>query len=283
MIEQTAKARSLALAASVACVAVSACAGVTGVSPSAGLTPGAKYVALGSSYAAGPGIEPQEMPATRCTRSTANYAHQFAQLRNLMLVDVSCGGARTKDLLEPWKELPPQLDSVTPDTRLVTITIGGNDVGYIGYLVRASMCSAGGATSCNQPPPTEAAWEALAQSIRRVAAEVKQRAPNARVIFVNYVSVLPATGSCAAVGMTPALAEGNRAIARRLAEVTATAARDSGAELLDAATLSQAHDACSATPWIGGYAGPDGKMSRVPFHPNKDGMTAIAGALAGMK
>jgi len=272
--------RARTLAASVACWLVAACA-TPGAAPSSStLTPGARYVALGSSYAAGPGIDPQEAPATRCTRSTANYAHQLARLRSLDLVDVSCGGARTKDLLAPWKELPAQLDAVTPDARLVTVTIGGNDVGYIGYLVRASFCTKRGGQSCDLAPPPETTWAALADSMRQVAAEVKRRAPHARLVFVNYLTVLPETGSCAAVAMTPALANVNRAIARRLTEVTADAARASGAELFDAGAVSKGHDACSATPWTVGYAGPDGKLAKVPFHPNIEGMTTIAGALA---
>ena len=43
-------------------------------------------------------------------------------------------------VLAPWNELPAQIDAVTPDTRLVTITIGGNDLNYIGNLFMVGRC-----------------------------------------------------------------------------------------------------------------------------------------------
>ena len=72
---------------------------------------GAKYVNMGSSFAAGPSIMPAEIPTTRCGRSAQNYAHQLASRHNLSLVDVSCGGSTTAHLLGPWNELAPQLDA----------------------------------------------------------------------------------------------------------------------------------------------------------------------------
>ena len=72
---------------------------------------GAHYVAMGSSFAAGPGVgTPAETPTDRCSRSAANYAQQLARKRNLHLTDVSCGGATTAHVLGPWNELPAQVD-----------------------------------------------------------------------------------------------------------------------------------------------------------------------------
>jgi hypothetical protein len=64
------------------------------------LSPQARYVAMGSSFAAGPGVTaPADTPANRCARSADNYAHQLARKLNLQLVDVSCSGAKTDNLL----------------------------------------------------------------------------------------------------------------------------------------------------------------------------------------
>ncbi|HMC94522.1 MAG TPA: GDSL-type esterase/lipase family protein, partial [Polyangia bacterium] len=96
---------------------------------------GPRYVAMGSSYAAGPGItRPADDPPDRCGRSADNYAHQLARRRGLDLADVSCGGAVTASILAPWNGHPAQIDAVTPATSLVTVTIGGNDVGLIAGL-----------------------------------------------------------------------------------------------------------------------------------------------------
>ena len=247
------------------------------------LAPGAHYVAMGSSFAAGPGITaPADQPPNRCTRSADNYAHQLARRRGLTLTDVSCGGATTAHLLGPWGELPPQLDALRPDTRLVTVTIGGNDVGYIGGLSRASCLSRAGATvgACPQvPAPTEQAWQGLADAMRRVAQEVRRRSPTARLVFVEYPAVLPEQGTCARTPISVEQADASRRVAARLAMLTAQIAREAGAAVLPVAALSSGHDACSAAPWTTGWFTPGEPPVRVPYHPNLQGMTAVADAL----
>jgi lysophospholipase L1-like esterase len=267
------------------------------------LAPSARYVAMGSSFAAGPGVTVSaDRPATRCTRSRDNYARQLARLRQLDLVDVSCGGATSAHLLGPWNELAPQIDALTADTALVTITIGGNDVGYVGRLFTAScsggsdllasaaaICKgmaarqqAGGAAVSLPPIPTEAAWATLAASLDRVTEEVRRRAPRARLIFVDYVTLLPTGALCPQVPLNADDAASARATARRLAQETASAAKRAGAETLRVSALSQAHDACAAVPWANGFVPRQGSAPFAPYHPNLAGMTAIATALDRM-
>ena len=98
---------------------------------------------MGSSYAAGAGMGPlQQGSPERCLRTTNNYPSLLAKRLSLRLTDVSCGGATTTHLLSAWNELPAQLDAVTDATRLVTVTIGGNDINYMGALFGGS-CRAG--------------------------------------------------------------------------------------------------------------------------------------------
>jgi len=255
-------------------------------SRSATLLPGSHYVAMGSSFAAGPGITRVEpgSPA-RCTRSRDNYAHQLARRRGFRLTDVSCGGATTSHLLGPWNELPAQLDALRADTRLVTVTVGGNDLGYMGVLFGAScrsMLGAGG-----EPPeqcrpyaqPTEPDYAGVAERLRLIAEQVRRRAPNAQLVFVDYVTVLPLAGHCAAVPLPDADADLARAIDLRLRQITAQVARDAGARLLQAGDLTREHHACATDPWINGYVRPDPASTVVGFHPRLAGMTAVADAL----
>jgi hypothetical protein len=89
---------------------------VTGPARAAGLPEGATYVAMGSSYAAGPGITTAapDSPA-RCGQSADNYPRQLARRLKLKLVDRSCGGATTADVLKTGPlGLPPQVDGLTP-------------------------------------------------------------------------------------------------------------------------------------------------------------------------
>lgn len=262
-------------------LALAGCA-QTGARPGAmRLAAGDRYVAMGSSFTAGPGVTTPADDVRRCARSVDNYPQQLARLRGLNLTDVSCSGAKTAHVLGPWDELAPQLDAVTADTKLVTMTIGGNDVGYIGGLIGAS-CARDPAPSRPCPPMVpapEAAWQALDTAMTRIAAEVKRRAPAARLVFVEYPAALPAQGVCADAPMSVQQAAAGRAVAARLAALTRAVAARAQVDLLPVATLSKGHDACAAAPWITGYPRAGGPKVLVPFHPNLAGMTAQAQAL----
>ena len=257
---------------------------------------GSRYVAMGSSFAAGPGVtKSADEPPTRCSRSTDNYAHQLARKRKLQLVDVSCGGATTAHILGRWNDLAPQVDAVTPDTRLVTVTIGGNDLGYIGSLY-ASSCS--GAEPAQQPSfcrpragvdsearsralaaPTEEAWAALEARLEAIATEVRLRSPAAELVFVDYLTVLPETELCSQTPLSKEAAAQARATAKRLAELTAAVAQRTKARIVRASQMSIGHDACSTDPWVTGFIAPAGGERFAPYHPNLRGMAALADAL----
>lgn len=243
------------------------------------LPAGSKYVALGSSFAAGPGIPPYEPTApARCTRSVHNYAHQLAARRGLILTDATCSGATSAAVLDAWKEVPAQIDAVDADTRLVTITIGGNDVAYIGNLMSLSCQVAGRKADPCWPVkwPTDTDVTRMQDGLRRIADAVRARAPSALLVFVDYPTVLPATGTCDATPLPDGIADRSRATAERLAAATAQVAREKEARLIQASELSRDHDACAADPWMVGYpAGPGGAA----YHPNLAGMKAVAAAL----
>jgi hypothetical protein len=89
----------------------------------------AEYVALGDSYAAGVGAF-SYLPGTvasKCYRATDGYAEKIAAAANLSLDFPACNGAKIHDLMEGKKA---QLREVGVDTQLVTLSIGGNDVGF---------------------------------------------------------------------------------------------------------------------------------------------------------
>ncbi len=60
------------------------------------------YVALGDSYASGPGIPEQRADPIGCQRSTHNYPALLAQALGIRdYTDISCGGAKTDDMTAP--------------------------------------------------------------------------------------------------------------------------------------------------------------------------------------
>lgn len=270
------------LAALAAVLALSACAHMQ-----TGLTKGARYVAMGSSYAAGTGINGIK-PGTpqRCGRSASNYATLLAGKLGLILEDQTCGGATTAHILGAWNELPAQIEAVNADTRLVTVTIGGNDVNYVGNLYAAS-CSGEGFSvqGVKRPcptlrPPTAEAYAKLEANLRAVAREVHRRAPKAQLVFVQYVKLVP-DNPCAEARLSPEGALVNREIGEKLAKVTTRAAEAEGALVLAADQLSRGHTLCDADKWSVGIrmGGPE---APAPWHPTAAGHAAIAAELERM-
>ena len=251
------------------------------------------YVALGSSFAAGPGVgdpAPSGMPG--CARSAQNYAHLFAAKRGLRLVDASCSGATTRNLLEAGQfGGARQLDAVTPDAALVTVTIGGNDVGYLGALVSRSCAvdparlpEPSRAVACRPPPSaseTDAAFARLPAAFDAVLREVRARAPGAQVVVVSYLRILPEQGDCPAIAkLSDVDAATLRTVAASLADATRAAAGRAHVRLVDVDRLSAGHDACAVSPWVAGFApGPPGVWRQASYHPNAAGMRAVAEAL----
>lgn len=246
-----------------------------------------QYVAMGSSFAAGPAItQAAENSPWFCARSRDNYAHQLARLRGLSLVDVSCGGATTHGILgRGLLMLPPQIDAVSAETELVTLTIGGNDIGYLANLM-AMGCDAQtpwllrktGACRVRSPAEMEQELPALRERLLSSIDAIRARAPQARIVLVNYQTILPEHGSCARLGIDEQQATQMRGIAGKLAQVTAQAAQARGVLLMDAAALTREHDACAPEPWINGMH-PAAGLLGAPLHPMLSGMTAVAQAL----
>ena len=239
---------------------------------------GAKYVALGSSFAAGPGILPTESGSPAgCARSTHNYANQIAAALSLNLVDATCSGATTANVLTTAQNgVAPQINAVTSDTRLVTMTIGGNDVNYLGSIGTFS-CQDSGGTNCGTVDE-QAITTGLTTVGSRIAAvidAVHSRAPQAKVVVVDYQTILPTSGAlCDGVPLSDAHAAFERNLRDQLDAATVTAAADHNATLVDVASASVDHNACAADPWIEKYRVATGKTA---YHPMLSGMTNVAG------
>ena len=243
-----------------------------------------RYVALGSSMAAGPGIRPGAPGAPFGSgRSARNYAHLVAEQLDLNLLDVTFSGATTAHVLaERQRGARPQIEALDGSEELVTITIGGNDVGYVPLLMAAMfprparLLPAIGALF--DRAARERALDGVGDSLRAVGAAVRERAPRARVVFVDYLTLLPPDGT-PAPPLSAADAELGRHVAARLEEATAAAAQATGCELVPAGQASRQHHGWSAEPWAVGAGWPL-PWRPAPFHPNAAGMRSVAGLLA---
>lgn len=261
-----------------------------GGGPAGGEVPGrTTYVALGDSYTAGPLI-PNQLPGPwGCLRSSQDYPHLVARSLGQLLVDVSCSGAATVDMTAPQRVRggtnAPQLHSVHRDTRLVTIGIGGNDIGFAEIAETCATLIPLG-TPCQRRYAASGGDEIsrrIAETGPKVAAvldEIHRRAPLAKVFVVGYPAVFPDIG----VGCWPVMpyAYGDvpylRAKEKELNAMLAAQASSGRATYVDAYGPSIGHDACAlpGTRWVE----PVVPLSlAAPVHPNALGMAGAAAAV----
>jgi len=230
--------------------------------------------------AAGPGIRPGAPGAPFASgRSARNYAHLVAEQLRLDLVDVTFSGATTAHVLtERQRSAAPQIEVLAGSEEVVTITIGGNDVGYVRLLMAASLPAvAQRLPALRELLDRDSRLQALggiSAALHTVGSAVRRRSPQARVIFVDYLTLLPAPGQ-PTKPLRPEHADLCRLVARRLEEATAEAADATGCELVRAADASRDHHGWSTEPWTTAAGWPL-PWRPAPFHPNAAGMRAVA-------
>lgn len=239
-----------------------------------------RYVAMGSSFASGP--ESNKRGPSNCGRSQDNYPNKFADSLGYRLVDVTCAGSTTSEILGPSKRYhkPAQIDAVTSDTDVVTITTGGNDVGYIGRLgiqscvnlamagTRPLRCNANRVPS---PAPTPASFVSVEQRMEQIARAVKARAPKAKIVFVDYPPVVSvADVACTKLPLAPWEIVEAGVVADSLAAATARAAHATGSILVQPSQAGKKHTVCSPDPWLQGFPGTP------PYHPTEAGKDGVA-------
>lgn len=243
-----------------------------------------RYVSLGDSYTAAPQTAPNAAGSLDgCIQSEVNYPHQVAESLDVAdHTDVSCTAATTDDLLAPQvlddgTEAPAQLDAIDEDTTLVTLGIGGNDIGFADVIVDC-LAPAVDAEPCrgeidHGPDGMSARIEATAPAVAEVLASIAERAPHAEVYVVGYPSIFPASGSCfETVPFTEADVAYLHGVESELNAMLAVEADRAGATFVDTEWSSAAHSACApaGTRWIEGIAP---EADAMPFHPNELGAT----------
>jgi lysophospholipase L1-like esterase len=251
----------------------------------------ANWAGLGDSYAAGPLIPNQQLNPLGCLRSDRNFAHLAAASLGRSLADVSCSGAKTDDMtapqdVTPGPANPPQFNALTADTQIVTLQIGGNDIGFTSILQNCATANPF-AHPCrdkyvvNGRDTLADKIAATAPKVAAVLQGIHARSPDARVFVVNYAAILPETGSgCwpqVPIGFTdvPYL----RGVEKNLNAMLAQQAAANGARIVDDYTASIGRDACrsATTRWVEPLVPGN---AAAPFHPNARGEAGIAAVVA---
>lgn len=245
------------------------------------------YVALGDSFTSGPLIPNQTGEPLGCLRSDRNYPAVVApQAGPTEFRDVSCGGASTRHMFESHDVLngpnPPQLDALDEDTELVTLGIGGNDIGFGGIIESCSSLLPFGSPCKDQYTGSghDEISDRIAETAPKVATvldAIEGRSPAAQVLVVGYPAILPHSGS----GCWPSLpiAWGDVPYLRdkhiELNAMLANQAAAHGATYVDTYTPSNGHDACAwpTQRWVEPIIP---ASLAAPVHPNERGMAGMA-------
>ncbi|SHJ94684.1 GDSL-like Lipase/Acylhydrolase family protein [Pseudonocardia thermophila] len=251
-----------------------------------------RYVALGDSFTAAPLVPVQHGVPFGCFRSDSNYpSHVAKQLGKAKYRDVSCSGATTENMTSPQQVAdganPPQFDALGPDVSLVTLTIGGNDVGFAGIIeecvVRSPLDPHGSACKDYY---TAGGKDQLAERIKKAAPKIAatlrgiaERAPSATIAILGYPAILPdkGPGCFPIVPFSPGDVAYLRETEKRLNAMIEEQAHKAGVIFVDTYTPSIGHDACQepGVKWIEGLVP---TAAAAPFHPNDLGTKGMAEA-----
>jgi lysophospholipase L1-like esterase len=247
-----------------------------------------RYVALGDSYTSAPRTGAQAGGPAGCARSDNNYPHLVAaSVKPAEFADVSCSGATTANITGSQQTKdgtnPPQLDAVTPSTTLVTIGIGGNDIGFIALAGQCATADPGSAKCRNQltaggKDQLAERVDATAPKVAAVLNKIHAKAPKARIVVVGYPTVLPDGNGC-----WPSLPVGGpdvnylRDSLGKLNAMLAAQAKAHQAGFADTATPGKGHDLCTGPDarWVEGLL----PANAAPLHPNARGERGMATAV----
>lgn len=215
------------------------------------------YAALGDSYSSGLGTGSFTLDAP-CKRGTKAYPYLYS---GSAAGFVACSGADIASVRAT------QL-AATADARLVTLTIGGNDIGFIDVVTRCTLINSN-STCTNAVAAATAKIPAMRADLVALLHEIRATAPTARIVLLGY-PYLYSTGACrfGQPGLTKRLALHRGADA--LDKALEGAAAEADARFVDVRAAFAGHDICASSSrrWINGL-----NLLRLSesFHPNAAG------------
>lgn len=232
------------------------------------------YIALGDSYAAGQGAGPY---LDACYRSENTYSVLAADDKAIKLVtNEACSGKTTQEVVGT------QLSRLNKSTELVTITAGGNNLGFGDIVTSCGSADPNLADACAQAS-TAAANKIysgqLAAEVAEMIQSVQVAAPNARIVVTGYPYLFDPVESthpmASFISQATLLADGlNWSLAQA---VLASDTPTTDVQFVDVRTAFTGHGINSDEPWING-AIPDNPADS--FHPNSLGYEAYYTALS---
>lgn len=233
-------------------------------SPSSAVAASGAYVALGDSYSSGVGAGRYVAASGACLRSSRSYVHQLGRKVSSFR---ACSGATTGSVLRS------QLGTFPSNTRLVTISIGGNDAGFID-VIQSCLFGAPAACSDSVAGAERFVRQNMPGRLRRVYDAIRRRAPRATVLVAGYPRLFARRPWCSSVGEIDdreqrRLNEASNLLAGTIA---AEVRRHGGFRFADVREAFDGGGVCSSAPRILGVTNP----ATHSFHPNAAGYRTYA-------
>jgi len=224
-------------------------------------SPRPSYVALGDSYASGVGTGRYREDGSDCRRSSYAYPVLLADARRYDLRFRACSGATIAHVRST------QLGALNARTRYVTLSVGGNDVGFARVL---TTCAAPWwLTDCGAAVDRAQAVirDLLPGMLRRLYAAVRARAPRAKVVVVGYPRIFSGTDCDPGTWFSRREQQRLNRTADLLDARIGRAARDAGFAFASPGRRFRGHAVCDRGAWLNGLSFPLGES----YHPNRAG------------
>ncbi|MEZ5210811.1 SGNH/GDSL hydrolase family protein [Gordonia sp. PP30] len=245
---------------------------------------GGPYVAMGDSRAAGTHRTPTLGYYLGCLRSADSYPEILrATLRPSSFTDTSCAGATSPNLWStaqqaPYYPRPPQVTQIPAGAQLLTVSIGGNDMGWPSILGKCLVRTASGDKNCRgRADMAQLVDTRLAKMDRDAHAALKAiraHEPRAQIVMVGIGGFVGENGCFPAVPLPDGDAAWMRGVFDRANTILRAVAESVDGSFIDIQNLSVGRDACNRTdPWFEGQTNEDGTLK---WHFNHAGSTEIA-------
>jgi lysophospholipase L1-like esterase len=239
-----------------------------------------KYVALGDSYAVAPGTYTYDDPSEQdpCRRGPLTYPRLWAAAHpDVAFTEASCSGATAQEMLAQ------QVPQLTADTTLVTVQVGGNDVGFVAVLQNCILTLDDQDCIDGVEQAKAAATGVLPAALGQLYGAVRAAAPSARIVVVGYPRLYTIGGDCGIIGLSDRERTALNSAADTLADVISTQAGAAGFTYLDARPVFDPHTLCSGNDeWVTTL---EWEKLNESYHPNaaghRDGYLAALTALTG--
>nr|WP_307869227.1 SGNH/GDSL hydrolase family protein [Nocardiopsis sp. B62] len=256
------------------------------------------YVSLGDSYSSGDGAGEYEEGTAEpgeCWRSEHAYPRVIEEEFSFdgALGFYACSSHKGSDMLSQVGTPESQLERVTEHTSLVTVGIGGNDLGFIPVLrtciMRMPLLER---TACtDQEDEVIERMDAFEETLTDVLGQIRDRAPDARVLVLGYPRLFPEQPP----GMYYTLSQSDQlwlnSVAQRFNDrIRDTAYQVDGdvygsrqvgsVEFVNVFTALKGHEVSEDDAWLNGIVlgqlGEGLRVDRASFHPTAQGQRSIA-------